>query len=86
MEFNTMSILTLVIGFFVGFLVVFVITVIKNNQNESKANKLIEDAKREADKHKRDSLMELKEESYRLKQETDKEIKEKKSRNERYGK
>ena len=79
MEFNTMSILTLVIGFFVGFLIVSIIYVIKNNQNESKANKLIEDAKKEADKHKRDSLMELKEESYRLKQETDKEIKEKKA-------
>lgn len=79
MEFNTMSILTLVIGFFVGFLIVLVIYVIRNNQNESKANKLIEDAKKEADKHKRDSLMELKEESYRLKQETDKEIKEKKA-------
>lgn len=79
MEFNTMSILTLIIGFFVGFLIVFVIYVIRNNQNESKANKLIEDAKKEADKHKRDSLMELKEESYRLKQETDKEIKEKKA-------
>ena len=79
MEFNTMSILTLVIGFFVGFLIVFIIYVIRNNQNENKANKLIEDAKKEADKHKRDSLMELKEESYRLKQETDKEIKEKKA-------
>ena len=79
MEFNTMSILTLVIGFFVGFLIVAIIYVIKNNQNESKANKLIEDAKKEADKHKRDSLMELKEESYRLKQETEKEIKEKKA-------
>lgn len=79
MEFNAMSILTLVIGFFVGFLVVFIIYVIRNNQNENKANKLIEDAKREADKHKRDSLMELKEESYRLKQEIDKEIKEKKA-------
>ena len=79
MEFNTMSILTLLIGFFVGFLIVAIIYVIKNNQNESKANKLIEDAKKEADKHKRDSLMELKEESYRLKQETDKEIKEKKA-------
>ena len=77
MEFNTMSILTLVIGFFVGFLIVFIIYVIRNNQNENKANKLIEDAKKEADKHKRDSLMELKEESYRLKQETDREIKEK---------
>ena len=79
MEFNTMSILTLVIGFFVGFLIVAIIYVTKNNQNESKANKLIEDAKKEADKHKRDSLMELKEESYRLKQETEKEIKEKKA-------
>ena len=79
MEFNTMSILTLVIGFFVGFLIVFIIYMIRNNQNENKANKLIEDAKKEADKHKRDSLMELKEESYRLKQETDKEIKEKKA-------
>ena len=79
MEFNTMSILTLVIGFFVGFLIVFIIYVIRNNQNENKANKLIEDAKKEADKHKRDSLMELKEESYRLKQEKDKEIKEKKA-------
>ena len=79
MEFNTMSILTLVIGFFVGFLIVFIIYMVRNNQNESKANKLIEDAKKEADKHKRDSLMELKEESYRLKQETDREIKEKKA-------
>ena len=79
MEFNTMSILTLVIGFFVGFLIVFIIYMIRNNQNENKANKLIEDAKKEADKHKRDSLMELKEESYRLKQETDREIKEKKA-------
>ena len=79
MEFNTMSILTLVIGFFVGFLIVFIIYMIRNSQNENKANKLIEDAKKEADKHKRDSLMELKEESYRLKQETDREIKEKKA-------
>ncbi len=74
-----MSILTLIIGFFVGFLVIFIVGLIRNSQNESKANKLIEDAKKEADKHKRDSLMELKEESYRLKQEADKVIKEKKA-------
>lgn len=78
MEFNTMSILTLVIGFFVGFGVVAIIATIKNNRNESKANKLIEEAKKEADKHKRDTLMEIKEESYRLKQEVEKEVKEKK--------
>lgn len=78
MEFNTMAILTLVIGFFVGFVVVAIIATIKNNRNESKANKLIEEAKKEADKHKRDTLMEIKEESYRLKQEVEKEVKEKK--------
>ncbi len=59
MEFNLMSILTLVIGFFVGFLIVVIFMAIRNNQNESKANKLIEDAKKEADKHKRDTLMEI---------------------------
>jgi len=76
MEFNLMSILTLVIGFFVGFLCVAIFMAIKHNQSENKANKLIEDAKKEADKHKRDTLMEIKEESYRLKQEVEKEIKE----------
>jgi len=79
MEFNLMSILTLVIGFFVGFLIVVVYTIIKNNQNEKKADKLIEEAKKEADKHKRDSIMELKEESHRLRSEAEKEIKEKKA-------
>ncbi|MCM1053209.1 MAG: ribonuclease Y [Ruminococcus sp.] len=79
MEFNLMSILTLVIGFFIGFVIVAIYNAIRNNQNEKKANKLIEDAKKEADKHKRDTLMEIKEESYRLKQEAEKEIKEKKS-------
>ncbi len=79
MDFNVMSVLTLIIGFFVGFAIILIVNVIKNNQNENKANKLMEDAKKEADKYKRDSLMELKEESFRLKQETDKEIKEKKA-------
>ncbi len=79
MDFNAMSVLTLIIGFFVGIGIILIINTIKNNQNENRANKLIEDAKKEADKYKRDSLMELKEESFRLKQETDKEIKEKKA-------
>lgn len=79
MEFNLMSILTLVIGFFVGFLIVTIFVIIRNNQNESKATKLIEEAKKEADKRKRDTLMEIKEESYRLKQEAEREIKEKKA-------
>ncbi len=78
MEFNLMSILTLVVGFFCGFAIVAIIAVIRNNREENKANKLLEVAKKEADKHKRDTLMEIKEESYRLKQAVEKEIKEKK--------
>ncbi len=79
MDFNLMSVLSLIIGFFVGIGIILIVNSIKNTKNENKANKLIEDAKREADKHKRDSLMELKEESFKLKQETDREIKEKKA-------
>ena len=74
MEFNTMSIITLLIGLVVGGVVIF----ITGAGTGKKAEKLLSNAKKEADKHKRDSLLELKEESYKLKQETDKEIKERK--------
>ena len=76
---NLSPILTLVIGLFVGAIIVAVLNYIKIKSTENKADKLIEDAKKEADKHKRDSLLELKEESYKLKQQTDAEIKEKKA-------
>ena len=75
---NSKTILTLLIGLFLGAIVVAIINYIRNKSNENKANKLIENAKKEADKHKRDSLLELKEESFKLKQQTDNEIKEKK--------
>ena len=78
MEFNLMSIIALLVGIVLGVVVVIVINAVRNKNTESKANKLIEQAKKEAEKSKRDSLAELKEESYKLKQETDKEIKEKK--------
>ena len=78
MEFNLMTILALLVGIVLGVVVILVINAIRNKGTESKANKLIEQAKKEAEKNKRDSLAELKEESYKLKQETDKEIKEKK--------
>lgn len=72
-------ILTLIIGLFVGAIIIAILNYIKNKHNELTAEKLIENAKKEADKHKRDTLLELKEESYKLKQQTDTEIKEKKS-------
>ena len=79
MEFTKLSILTLIIGLIIGAVVVFVINMFINKNSANKANKLIEDAKKEADKQKRDSLLELKEESFRLKQQTDAEIREKKA-------
>ena len=72
------SILTLIIGFIIGAIILGIIFIIINKSRSNKANKLIENAKKEADKQKRDALLEIKEESYKLKQQTDAEIKEKK--------
>ena len=79
MEFNAMSVITLLIGLVVGGGIVFAIYTMNAARMGKKAEKLLSDAKKEADKHKRDTLLELKEESFKLKQEADREIKEKKS-------
>ncbi len=79
MEFNTMSIITLLIGLVVGAAIVVVVTILFGANARKKADKLLKEASKDAEKHKRDVLAELKEESYKLKQETDKEIKEKKA-------
>lgn len=79
MDFNTMSIITLLIGLVVGAIVAGIVTVILGASARKKADKLLKDAQKEAERHKRDALAELKEESYKLKQETEKEIKEKKA-------
>ena len=75
----TLPIITLLIGIFAGSGIVGVIIFIRNNHIENKANKYLKEAKEEAEKNKRDTLLELKEESYRLKQEVEKELKEKKA-------
>lgn len=72
-------ILALCIGLFVGIVAILIINFLRNKNVDRNANKIIEDAKKEADKHRRDALLELKEESYKLKQELDAEIREKKA-------
>ena len=72
-------ILALCIGLFVGIIAILIINFLRNKNVDRHANKIIEDAKKEADKHRRDALLELKEESYKLKQELDAEIREKKA-------
>lgn len=78
MEFSTFSILTSIIGLVVGGGAATVIFVVSQKNSGKKADRLLSEAKKEADKYKRDSILELKEESFKLRQEAEKEIREKK--------
>ncbi len=73
------SILVFVLGVFVGLVIVLVINIIKKKNDEKKALSIIEQAKKDADKTKRESILETKEEIHKLKLDADKEIKEKKN-------
>lgn len=74
-----LSILLVLIGLFVGIIIMFIINYLKGVSASSKAEKIIENAKKEADKIKRDNILESKEEIHKLKIEAEKEIKEKKA-------
>jgi len=78
MDNIAITILILFLGAVIGAITLVFINYLKGINVQNKANKLLEDAKKEAEKHKRDTLLELKEESYKLKQQTNAEIKEKK--------
>ena len=72
------SILLIIVGLFLGALLILLMNKLRILNSSKEADKLIEKASKEAEKLKRDKLIELKEESYKLKQDTDLEIKEKK--------
>lgn len=78
MNYNVNSILLILVGLIVGAVVVVIINKIKKSAAQNEANKLIENARKEAERIKRDNVLELKEESYKLKKQTDEEIREKK--------
>lgn len=79
MDSIAFSILLVLIGLFVGIILMFIINYIKGSKAEKKAELLLEKAQKEADKIKRDYLLEAKEEAHKLKNEVDKEIKERKN-------
>lgn len=79
MDDNLIAILTLIVGIFLGGLIIWIIFSIRASRALSKANKFIEEAKKEAERNKRDTLLEIKQESFRIKQETEAELKEKKA-------
>lgn len=73
------SILLVVVGLFIGFIINIILNSLKETNANKKAELIVEKAKKDADKVKRDSILELKEESHKLKLETEREIKEKKA-------
>jgi ribonuclease Y len=67
-----------IFGLLFGVIVTVIITFILLKSKEKKSDNIIEKAKKEAEKYKRDSILELKEEQLRVKQDFEKEMKEKK--------
>ena len=73
------SVLVFILGLISGVIAVIVIGFIKKKKDQALVVSIIDNAKKEAEKIKRDSILEYKEEIHKLKLEADKEIKEKKS-------
>ena len=78
MENILYSILLIIIGLSFGIIIMLIINKLKITKSQKDADKLIENARKEADKIKRDNVLDIKEETYKLKQEVENEIKEKK--------
>lgn len=72
------SILLVLVGLFVGIIVMFIVNYIKGASASSKAEKIIESAKAESEKIKRNSILESKEEAYKIKLEAEKTLRESK--------
>ena len=79
MNQTILSILLVLIGLFVGIIIMLIMNYLKGSLAGKKADKILEDAKKEVEKLKRDSILEAKEETHKLKIELEKEVKEKKS-------
>ena len=78
MELNLLSIIFLILGLFVGAIIVIVTYMIKKKNLATKAADMIGDAVRKSEEAKKNSLAEIKAESLRVKEETEKEVKERK--------
>ena len=78
MEGILFSVLLIFIGIFVGIGVLTIINYIRGVNTSNKIETMLEKAKKEAEKIKRDQILEAKEEAHKIKVETEQEIKEKK--------
>ncbi len=78
MDNGLFSILLLLVGLLVGFGVSFLLSYFRMNNASKKVEAMINQARKDAEKVKRETILEQKEEAHKLKLETDREIKEKK--------
>ena len=72
------SIILVIVGLVLGIGISVLVNHFKANTALKKVNALAEKSKKESEKLKRDMILEAKEDSYKIKLEVDKEIKEKK--------
>jgi len=72
------SVLLIVLGLIVGFVICYIVLNVKTKNTGKTVEKMLENAKKEAEKVKRESLFEAKEEIHKLKLESEKEIKDRK--------
>ena len=72
------SILLVLIGIFIGIICIIIFNYLRGSNTSKKIDSMLEKAKKDADKIKRDYLLEAKEEAHRIKQETETQVKEKK--------
>ena len=79
MNETVFSILLFVLGLILGLVSILIINFLKKKNETKEADSIIEKAKKDADKLKRDSLFEAKEEIHKLKIEADKERTEEKA-------
>ena len=78
MNFDAFSILLIIIGLVVGFVISLIINSMKGSMATKKAESMINNAKKEIEKLKRDAAIQQKEEAHKAKMDLDKEIREKK--------
>lgn len=73
------SILLVLVGLIVGIIIMFIVNLIRKNSASNTADRILEHARIDGEKIKKDYIAEAKEEASALKTKTDEEIKEKKS-------
>ena len=77
MEDIVLFILFGILGLFVGIIMMIILNYVKASRATKKAEAILEKATKEADKIKRDYLLDAKEEAHKIKVETEQEIKDK---------